>query len=202
MKRAFSTDKIKRFGEDRFTNERVYTRQAGIGACKEKNMAVEVYGGAGTLNKMYKEAFKLVVGNDSNPSAPTQYHLLDKDFVPTILPKLGRVDLIDFDCYGNRNNLIDLAIQILPKPFVLCVSDGLGLSLKLSKKIDLNKFYRCDVNVEQWVDVRHPWRQQDALMRHFLKQSTSAINCNYEVIAEVRSKNKNFVFGSYYISQG
>lgn len=188
----------------KYRSEQDFIRSEGIKKCQNLglcNLAVETNSGLGNLTKLYKAVFNEVLTNDINPKSVAVNNFDSLEFVETILPNLGsKIDLIDFDSYRcpvpEVKMLFEKNIVSKNVPLILSISDGLGLWMKRSSKVEkiIDKYL-----LEDFVgfDSRHPWRQHLQFWEHLLKKLCAQYGVKVELIASMQTKGQNYVLASY-----
>lgn len=192
------TDVKKAMVAERYRNEQNLTRLAGIEACKERNLVVECYAGAGGLTNVYKQHFKEVMNNDINPESVAKYCMPAIDFIKEEVANLDqKIDMIDFDCYGCPAFEIQEFFKYAKQhaPFVLALSDGLGMLMKRSKKVEpILQRYLLDS-----IDMTKVWLRHGVLVDNLLSKLSEKSGLNSTQICSVQTKGKNYVLASYVI---
>lgn len=182
---------------ERYRAEQNSTRLAGIAACKEKNLVVECFAGAGGLTNVYKQHFKEVLNNDINEESVAIHNMKAIDFVRTVLANLNKkIDMVDFDCYGSPAFEIQEFFKFAKKhaPFVLALSDGFGLKLKFSKREDpIRKRYLIDGPLNT-VKI---WDRHADLIYNLLTKLAAQNNLSCTELCRTQTKNKNYVLAAY-----
>ncbi len=194
------TDTIKKVGIDHYGNERRLIRKVVCDHFHGKIRVLELFGSGGNMTDFYKQNLQspTIVGVDIAPG--TDYQMNNRDFVFKVLPTLEPFDVIDFDAYGNPNQLIRETLEITEnlykhKEFVIITTDGLGLHMKLKKDVDFYKYFLthgADVP-----DLRHPWQHHLYLTDNFFKQLGKLFHKQVTCLSAIQSKGKNYVFGAY-----
>lgn len=184
----------------RYRNEQDVTRLAGIDACEEKNLVVELYCGNGGSTKLFEAAkFKNIVSNDINRESPVAQTFMSADkFIRTELPKLGKIDLIDFDAYGCPSEEIKQYFSLRQRqdlPLVVTISDGLGIWMKRSKNTKrLRERYMLG---EMEFDERHPWREHPLLLDQFMHNIGKLYMMEVTTLVMMQTKFKNYTLGAW-----
>lgn len=187
---------------DRYRVQQDFIRGEGIKRCETKNLAVETHAGVGNLTKLYKANFFEVLTNDINPKSEAVNNMKAIDFIYQILPGFGsKIDFIDVDAYGSPSEevkaLFEHGIIGSNVPVVLCISDGLGLWMKRSKKVEriIERYLLDDFEL----DRRYPWRQHEDIWLHFMNKLCLERGLRFEIIQMMQTKGKNYVLASFLI---
>lgn len=188
---------------DRYRKEQDFIRNKAIQKCERKNLAIETNTGVGNLTKLYKQNFQRVITNDLNPKSVAENNLDSLDFIRRVVNNIpDKIDLIDLDFYGCPVPEVKELFRRFNNdvPVVLCISDGLGLWMKRSKKIEKihERFLTEDF---EGFDSRHPWRQHIQLWNHLLTKLCQQYGLKFETIEVMQTKGKNYVLGSYLITK-
>lgn len=187
----------------RYRVEQELTRNEAIKKCQNKDLAIEVYSGSGGLTKIYKSHFKEIISNDLEKDSPADYHMDAMKFIEEIVSKIDKkIDLIDFDCYGSPAFVIRKFFELTKDkhfPIVVTLSDGLGIWLK--RNSNMPKLKERYLLHEQFVfDERHPWREHDKLIDEMFQVIASQYNAKAEKIITVQTKGKNYILGSWLLT--
>jgi len=193
----------KEMRADRYRKEQDFIRSEAVNKCEKKNLVVEIYAGVGNLTKLYKQHFNKVITNDINSKSIAEYNMDSLRFIREIINNIpNKIDLIDFDAYGCPSEEVkEYFLRIKnDAPVVICISDGLGLWMKMKKDIKrIKKRYFLD-NFFQ-LDERHPWRQHIELWNNLLNKLCQQNGLKFESIKTMQTKGKNYVLGSYLITK-
>lgn len=164
------------------------------------NIALELYSGSGGLTKIYEQNFKSVITNDINENSVAQYKMPALNFIRQILSKIDyKIDLVDFDCYGSPNAEIKEFFELRKDkdmPLVLTLSDGLGLWMKRTKKIELIRQKYLLTNDFKF-DEGHPWRDHQIILDEFMLNIAAKYGLRVQKIISVQTKFKNYTLGSW-----
>lgn len=182
----------------RYRNEQNFTRLAGIEACKERNLAVECYAGAGGLTTIYKDRFKQVINNDINPDSVAIHCMTAMNFIKEEVRNIEqKIDMIDFDCYGSPAFEIQEFFKDAKRhaPFVLALSDGLGMLMKRSKKVEpiLQRYLLDSINMEK------VWLRHGSLIDNLIAKLSDKVGLHSTQICSVQTRGKNYVLAAYAI---
>ena len=107
-----------------------------------ESQAIELYAGQGQLTAWYRRRFKSIVTSDAHMArGDVDYAMSAAKFIKSELEHYSDFSFIDFDDEGSPAREIKLFLECLVKlkrrkSFILCLTDGNGLNLKL-----LGKFY-------------------------------------------------------------
>jgi tRNA G26 N,N-dimethylase Trm1 len=197
------TNTVVNFNTQRFYRERKNVRLMAARHAVRHDKVVEFYSGVNAMKEIHLTNFHESITNDLDKTAPSDYHMDAMKFATYILPTLGKVDLLDFDAYGNPNQVVAKAFETIDRsslPFAVVITDGLGLSLKMSPKIDLTKYYLLDSEAK--FDRRHPWKHMTYLSGTFLQKLAAQHGWQADITLALRSSNQNFVFITAIISEG
>jgi len=100
-------------------------------------LALDLFAGEGNLSNIYSVIFKKVVRNDKNEFENLDFMESADKFIQVHLPDFLDFDFIDFDDEGCPNSEILNFFQAIKakkkNPFILCLTDGSGFSLKVNK---------------------------------------------------------------------
>jgi hypothetical protein len=105
---------------------------------------------------------------------------------------------LDFDSYGCPNLAIQKAFETIDKssvPFALTYTDGLGLGMKFNPRINFQKFYLYEKQLE------HPNSFFRPLSSHFVITLAKKYGWVASCQMLIQSQNKNFVFATWLIKK-
>jgi tRNA G26 N,N-dimethylase Trm1 len=169
---------------------------AGIEASM-KGLCIELYAGIGGNSKLYKNAFNQVITNDINKDAATDFHMDAKKFVLTELQNYGKIDLIDFDCYGSPGLVIqEFFAQRGNKdcPLVVAISDGCGMWLKRrNDRPGVEKRYLIDKSF----DMKGIWNRHIDMLDNLLFKMAEKYDMKCTRLLAIQCKGKNATVGSW-----
>ncbi len=109
---------------------------------------------------------------------------------------------MDFDDEGCPS----LALQVFFKriaggiwpPFVLCVTDGCGLNLKVKGRVNLGKFYRVGPDMLQ-VSNRELYESFTDFVQHHMALITEEAGYTAERLSLYRGSHGNVVYGCWLV---
>jgi len=203
------TEKLKILGVPRYRDERVKVREAAIKACKDKNVALELYSGNGDMSNIYSNSgFNLVVTVDKDKNSEAQFKIPAMNYLDRleIAIELGaekdlhKIDLVDFDAYGNPNLEVQRFFEIVKDkmaPIVVVITDGLGLKMKRSRDMKLLRQRFLISGEEAYIDYRYSWKFHPELTRFFMKTVAKKYKMTATELCLLQGKGKNFVFSSW-----
>ena len=162
-------------------------------AALRKVTAVELFAGTGGLTSIYERHFEQVITNDINPEA--MY------FIDQVIPILGKIDLVDFDCYGcpayEVHKFFDL-VEHKMCPIVIGISDGMGQRLKRIRDED-GIIRRYLVEPDQF-DLRYSWRVHPRLLDNLMKVTAEKHRMQCKTVSIFQSTNMNASFGVWLLT--
>lgn len=184
---------------ERYRAEQTHTRLQGIEKCNRYNLAVECYAGTGGLTKIYKQYFNNVVNNDLNPQSVANHNMKAMDFIKEEVASIDqKIDMIDFDCYGCPAFEIHEFFKNARRhaPFVLALSDGLGMYMKRNSNKDaIRKRYFVDNP-----DMDRIWDRHAELIDNMMKTLAVDIGLKSTQICSVQTKSKNYILAAYAVT--
>jgi len=193
--------KIKRrMVAEKYRREIELSREMGISNCTNTDTVLELFAGTGGLTKIYRGRFNEVITSDINKMSIAEYKLPALTFINTVLPSTKRkIDMVDFDCYGCPTETIKRFFEVRKNrdaPFVLTLSDGLGLWMKMTRKLDrIRERYLLTEDFK--FDERHPWREHPRIITEFLTNLGRQYSMNVRVLFVTQLKFKNYTVGSW-----
>ncbi len=167
----------------------------------KQNKCIELFGGRKALSYWYERVFKKVITNDKQVFEDVEhdYNLKAMDFIKKALINHIDFDYIDFDDEGCPAKEIQEFFKIVKdkkEPFVLAVTDGMGLNLKCLGKINYFKTYmiREDKTVQPVIDDYYSFTE---IFREFIKQVTIQNGFNSEELSLHLKDNGNVIYATY-----
>lgn len=195
------TEVKKAMVAERYRAEQTETRMQGIQSLSRFDLAVECYAGTGGLTEIYKKYFNNVVNNDINPQSVATHNMKAIDFIREEVACLEqKIDMIDFDCYGCPAFEIHEFFKIARRhaPFVLALSDGLGMYMKRnSDKGAIQKRYFIENP-----DMHRIWDRHGELIDHMMSTLAVDIGLKSTQICSVQTRSKNYILAAYVVNVG
>ena len=111
----------------------------------KRSLLLDLFSGAGQLAAWYRRHFDRVITVDHSAQYAVDYVMKAEDFIRQHIDQFMDFDYVDFDDEGTPAAEIKTffsAIEGKKKtPFVLALTDGLGLHLKIGGKADVTSIY-------------------------------------------------------------
>lgn len=166
---------------------------------------IELFAGRKALTYWYERVFKKVITNDMQvfDDIEHDYNMKANDFIKRALVNHIDFDYIDFDDEGCPAKEIQEFFKIIKdknEPFVLAVTDGMGLNLKCLGKINYYKTYmiREDKTVQPVIEDYYNFTD---IFREFIREVTQKNNFKHEELSLHLKENGNVIYATYFIEK-
>lgn len=166
-------------------------------------LALDLFSGEGQLAWWYGRRFKRVIRNDKKEYdgieiVGTVNQFLAKNFSQYA----ASFDFVDFDDEGSPLREIALFFENLPqereKPFVLCLTDGSGLNLKLRGKMDVG-LYRLEGGTRQATDKDYLGFEE--LVTNAVNEIATGAGWQAHRLSSVRANENNVLYQTYSVTR-
>jgi ParB family chromosome partitioning protein len=177
-------------------------RLLAIDRCAKTDAAVEVFAGAGALTWWYRRRFKRVVTNDLDPAHDVDVTGAAADYIATRLLADGPFDFVDLDDEGSPHAELDALFTTIAgagwPPFVLAVTDGAAIPVRIHSRFDFEKAYRWPTSREK-ADTAIYDRLPE-LVDHGVRTRATESGCRAETIAVAWRRSKRAVYGAWVVT--
>ena len=190
-------------GVDQINTLKLAFRLESICHCSKRNLAIELFAGKGRLSFWYKRLFDKVVRIDKENYSEVDYCQNAESFLKEHLAAFINFDFIDFDdegCPGKELQLFFSLIEGKSKPFVLCLTDGMGLALKIRAKINLYNNYLFGRDEVIKVQDDSQYRDFDQYVKHLIDTLCTTHGFNNKIINWYRGADGNVIYACFEIA--
>lgn len=165
-------------------------------------LAIDLYSGQGQLAEWYSRRFDRVIRIDQEPNEGLDYVASAVDWLRSadFAAVADTFDFIDFDDEGSPLRAVKTLFEVLPRrdrPFVLCVTDGSGLNLKLHGQFNPALYGLEGV---QRRATTEDYGQFDDLVRGAINAFASSGGYTAQQWSSVRGSEGNVVYQTYLIN--
>ena len=177
-------------------------RLESICHCQKRNLAIDLFSGQGRLAFWYKRLFNNIIRVDKEKYDGIDFSEKADTFLSEHISEFMDFDFIDFDdegCPGKELQLFFSLIEGKGEPFVLCVTDGMGLALKVRAKINLYDKYLFGENEAIKVKDDSQYRDFDQYIKHLIDTLCTMHGFNNRTINWYRGADGNVIHASFEI---
>jgi hypothetical protein len=170
--------------------------------CGKRNLAIDLFSGQGHLSFWYERLFNKVIRIDKEKYDGINFNQKAETFLREHLHEYKNFDLIDFDdegCPGKELQLFFPLIRDKKEPFILCVTDGMGLALKVRGKINLYDKYLCGVNEVIKIKDNVPYEQFDRYLMHLVDTLCTRNGFYNRILNWYRGAEGNVIYAGFEI---
>lgn len=170
---------------------------------RDRNLAIDLFSGQGLLSFWYKRLFARVIRVDKENYRDIDFNENADTFLSKHLDKFMDFDFIDFDdegCPGKELQLFFSLIEGKKEPFVLCLTDGMGLALKLRGRINLYDKYLTGANKTIKIRDNSHYRDFDKYVEHLINTLCSRHGFSNKIINWHRGANGNVIYSGFEIT--
>ena len=170
--------------------------------CGKRNLAIDLFSGQGRLAFWYERLFNKVIRIDKEKYVGIDFNQKAEIFLKEHLHEYSDFDFIDFDdegCPGKELQLFFPLIRDKKEPFILCVTDGMGLALKVRGKINLYDKYLCGVNEVIKIKDNVPYEQFDRYLTHLVDTLCTRNGFCSRVLNWYRGAEGNVIYAGFEI---
>jgi len=178
-------------------------RLESICHCHRRNLALDLFSGQGRLSFWYKRLFGNVIRVDRENYDGVDYYQKAEDFLSTHLKEFMDFDFIDFDdegCPGKELQLFFSLISGKKEPFILCLTDGMGLALKVRGKVNLYDKYLLGENEIIKIKDDSQYRDFDQYIKHLIDNLCNMYGFNNKIINWYRGADGNVIYAGFEIT--
>ncbi len=178
-------------------------RLESICHCRKRDLAVDLFSGTGRLAFWYKRLFRNVVRVDKETYDGIDYNETVAKFLPKHLGEFAEFDFIDFDdegCPGKELQTFFSLIEGRKDPFVLCVTDGMGLALKVRGKINLYDKYLLGINEPIKIKDNSEYEHFDQYLKHLIDTLCARHGFRNRILNWHRGANGNVIYAGFEIT--
>jgi hypothetical protein len=170
--------------------------------CPKRNLAIDMFSGKGRLSFWYQRLFTKVIRVDKELFEGIDFNQKAEKFLTDHLHEYMDFDFIDFDdegCPGKELQLFFSLVEHKKSPFILCITDGLGLALKVRGKINLYEKYLCGTNEAIKITNDIPYREFDHYVTHLVNTLCESHSFYNRTINWYRGADGNVIYAGFEI---
>lgn len=177
-------------------------RLEAVTHCEKKVQCLELFAGRGLLSYWYGRIFEEVIRVDSSSESNADFVMKAEKYLQDELDFSHPFDFVDFDDEGCPSECLQIFFekiaQIRWPSFVLCLTDGAGLNLKVRGKVNLQKHYRQgdDAVVTSSTEL---YEAHPALVENHIKIIAEEAGYTAKRISLYRGSRGNVSYGCYKI---
>jgi hypothetical protein len=178
-------------------------RLESICHCDKRKLAIDLFSGKGQLSFWYKRLFRNVIRVDKESYDGIEYCQKARIFLTDNLSKYCEFDFIDFDdegCPGKEIQLFFSLIESKKEPFILCLTDGMGLHFKLRGKTNLYDYYLFGKNEMITIKDNKQYLNFDLYVKHLVDTLCKRYGFENNVINWYRGAEGSVIYASFVIS--
>lgn len=167
------------------------------------NLAIDLFSGDGGLAFWYRRRFERVITVDKSAGG-VDYPVSAAQFIKVHLPEhVNRFDFIDFDDEGSPAREINLFFDAISgqrdRPFILALTDGCGLNLKIQGRFDFSLYGHSDgVRKAKAEDYA---RFEDTVAE-FIEWKAKEANFTPTMLSNYRGREGNVVYQTWLMTPG
>jgi hypothetical protein len=170
--------------------------------CKKRRLAIDLFSGQGRLAFWYQRLFDKVIRVDKEQYDNVLFHQKAERFLKEHLSEFENFDFVDFDdegCPGKELQLFFSLIQGKKEPFILCITDGMGLALKVRGKINLYDKYLCGKDEVIKIKDNLPYEQFDQYLKNLIESLCAKYGFYNKVLNWYRGAEGNVIYAGFEI---
>jgi hypothetical protein len=178
-------------------------RLESICHCNTRVLAIDLFSGQGRLAFWYKRLFSKVIRVDKENYDGVDFNQRAETFLQKYLTDYMDFDFIDFDdegCPGKELQLFFSLIENKKEPFILCLTDGIGLALKLRGKVNLYDKYLFGKDEILKIKDDSPYRDFDRYMKHLIDTLCARHGFVNKIINWYRGADGNVIYAGFEIT--
>ena len=190
-------------GVDEIDTLKLAYRLESICHCHKRNLAIDLFSGQGRLSFWYKRLFDNVITVDQKKYDGIDFNQKAEVFLSKHLQDYLNFDFIDFDdegCPGKEMQLFFSLVKGKKEPFILCLTDGMGLALKVRGRVNLYDKYLFGVDEIVKINDDSQYRDFDRYVKHLLNTLCSQHGFANKIINWYRGAEGNVIYAGFEIS--
>jgi hypothetical protein len=170
--------------------------------CAKRDLAIDLFSGQGRLAFWYMRLFGKVVRVDKENFEGTDFIQKADTFLKKHLHEFENFDFIDFDdegCPAKELQFFFSLVQGRKKPFVLCLTDGMGLAFKLRGKINIFDKYLYGESGTIKIKNNVSYERFDQYLKHLIDTLCIKNGFNNHVLNWHRGAQGNVIYAGFEI---
>ena len=189
-------------GIDEIDTLKLAYRLESICNCQKRDMAIDLFSGQGRLAFWYKRLFRNVIRVDKEHFDGVDFNQKAEIFLREHLKDYMNFDFIDFDdegCPGKELQLFFALIEGRRKPFTLCLTDGMGLALKVRARVNLFEKYLYGPDEVLKIKDDSQYRDFDRYVKHLVNTLCDRHGFYNKVLNWYRGAEGNVIYAGFEI---
>lgn len=174
--------------------------------CSDRTLAIDLFSGEGRLAFWYQRLFDKVIKVDKEKYDGIEFNLQAEFFLRRYMDQCLDFDFIDFDDEGCPGKELQLFFSIIEDrkttPFVLCLTDGMGLALKLRAKVNLHDKYLFGQDKTIKIRSNSPYEELDRYVKHLIDTLCAKHGFKNQVLNWYRGADGNVIYAGFIITPG
>ena len=171
--------------------------------CEQRKLAIDLFSGQGRLSFWYQRLFNKTIRVDRQSYDGIDFNQKASIFLEKHLKDFMDFNFIDFDdegCPGRELQLFFSLIEGKQSPFILCLTDGLGLALKIRVKINLYDKYLYGRNNIQKIKNNSGYENFDRYVKHLIDTLCYKYGFYNRVLNWYRGAQGNVIYAGFEIT--
>jgi len=170
-------------------------------------LALDLFSGQGQLATWYKRRFRLVVTNDKSfPVGDVDFSLPAEKFIEEKLSDFMAFDFVDFDDEGTPAREIQKLFEIIKgqkkESFILALTDGMGLGMKLRTRLNFGENYLIDGESGVRRATRQDWENFEEMVTSFVAKCAMQSGFASDMISSYQGRGGDCVYQTWFIEPG
>jgi hypothetical protein len=190
-------------GIDEIDPLKLVYRLESICHCNKRVLAIDLFSGQGRLDFWYHRLFSKVIKVDKVDYEGVDFNQKVETFLQRHLVDYMDFDFIDFDdegCLGKELQLFFSLVKNKKEPFILCLTDGMCLALKLRGKVNLYDKYLFGKDETIKIKDDSLYRNFDQYMKHLIDTLCARYGFINNVLNWHRSADGNVIYAGFKIT--
>lgn len=178
-------------------------RLESVCRCHNRSLAIDLFSGQGRLSFWYKRLFHDVISVDKKNYDGIDFNQKAEIFLKQNLEDFMNFDFIDFDdegCPGKELQTFFSLVEGKKEPFVLCLTDGMGLALKVRGKINLYDKYLFGADEIVKIKDDSQYRDFDQYVKHLIDTLCTRHGFDNDIINWYRGADGNVIYAGFEIT--
>lgn len=190
-------------GVDEIDPLKLAYRLEAVCHCRNRGLAIDLFSGQGRLAFWYKRLFSNVIRIDKENYHGIDFNQKAESFLTNTLSDYMNFDFIDFDdegCPGKELQLFFSLIKNKKQPFILCLTDGMGLAFKLRAKINIYDKYLFGIDEMIKIKDNTPYAQFDQYVKHLIDTLCIRYQFKNKILNWYRGADGNVIYAGFEIT--
>jgi hypothetical protein len=185
-------------GIDEINPLKLAYRLESVCRCHKRELSIDLFSGQGRLSFWYKRLFNKVIRIDKKNYDGIDFNQNAETFLNHHLSEY--IDFDDEGCPGKELQLFFSLIKCKKEPFILCLTDGMGLALKVRGKINLYDKYHIGKNETIKISDDSQYRDFDQYLKYLLDTLCSLHGFVNKPINWYRGADGNVIYAGFEVA--